>query len=303
MYEPHEYCLAFPEMPAEQFQRLAADIRANGLLHEIVLYEGKILDGRHRYKACLQERVEARTRDYVGSDPAGFVASENSSRRHLTESQLAMVGARLAEVEGQRARERQIQLGRSHGEAPLDPCGSKGGNGRTTEIIGDKLGIGKNTVQRAIKVTRKGEPEVVKAVEQGRMTVNEAARVVDLNAASQRRVAAIDDKRQRSHEISKATHFKEAAEARVKRQRTPVQVNIPGTRFIRQFLGRLEHMATDMDGQFQLRTAEQIADLFMSEFDWNEEQLRSQLKRVTPLLLGISLIYDGISDDSARSAG
>lgn len=301
MYEPHEFCLAFPEMTTDEFRRLAADIRDNGLLDEITLYENKILDGRHRYRACLQEHIEPRTREYSGSNPAGFVLSKNGKRRDLTESQRAMAGVKLVAVESARAKARQAATQIKSGEPPRsDPHGSDRESGRSAQLVGDKLGIGKNTVNRAIKVTRKGEPEVVKAVEQGRMTVTEAARVVDLNPAAQRRIASMEDSRQRSNETSKAAHRSEAARVR----NAPVTpVHVPGTKFIRQFLGRLEHMTTDLESQFQLKTGEQIADLFLTEFDWSEEQLRSQLSRVMPMLLGISSVYDAVSAKTFMDTG
>lgn len=51
-YELHELCKLFPLMPEDQFTALMQDISANGLRQPIVIHEGKILDGRHRYKAA-----------------------------------------------------------------------------------------------------------------------------------------------------------------------------------------------------------------------------------------------------------
>jgi hypothetical protein len=48
-YEQHPLSAIFPKMSEKEFAGLCADIAANGLAHPIVVFEGKILDGWHRY--------------------------------------------------------------------------------------------------------------------------------------------------------------------------------------------------------------------------------------------------------------
>ena len=50
--EPHDLSKLFPPISDEDFNRLAADIKLNGLHQPIVRYQGKILDGNNRYRAC-----------------------------------------------------------------------------------------------------------------------------------------------------------------------------------------------------------------------------------------------------------
>src|SRR5215471_5567565 len=87
-YEYHELAREVPAMPSAELRELAKDIKANGLQVPIVLYEGKILDGRHRYHACVTEGIEPVFVDFEGDDPFDFVLSMNLHRRHLSAAQL-----------------------------------------------------------------------------------------------------------------------------------------------------------------------------------------------------------------------
>jgi hypothetical protein len=86
----------FPMLGAEEQRALTADIRDNGLHAPIVTFEGKILDGRNRYRACQVAGVKPVYKEYKGVDPLGYVVSLNLKRRHLDESQRGMVAAKIA---------------------------------------------------------------------------------------------------------------------------------------------------------------------------------------------------------------
>lgn len=94
----HELAKIFPLMDEARFDELVEDIRTNGLIDPIDLYEGKVLDGRNRYRACLLAGVSPRCYEYTGDDPLQYVLSKNLNRRHLDESQRAMVAANIANL-------------------------------------------------------------------------------------------------------------------------------------------------------------------------------------------------------------
>jgi hypothetical protein len=75
---------------------LAEDIKKNGLEEPIVLFEDKILDGRNRHKACNLAGVDPNFTEFTGDDPVKFVISHNLHRRHLSESQRAIVADLLS---------------------------------------------------------------------------------------------------------------------------------------------------------------------------------------------------------------
>lgn len=114
-YTSHPLSNMVPGMSAEAFAMLKADIDKNGLLEPIWLYSGKILDGRHRYKACVELEIEPRVKQYEGQDPAGFVFSQNISRRHLTRQQKAGLIKRLLKINPEKSDRAIAQItGSSH---------------------------------------------------------------------------------------------------------------------------------------------------------------------------------------------
>jgi len=87
--EPHEFSKLFPPITEEDFVKLVADIKANGLHQHIVRYQGKILDGNNRYRACSIAGREPTFADFTGidADAKAYVISANIHRRHLSPEQ------------------------------------------------------------------------------------------------------------------------------------------------------------------------------------------------------------------------
>lgn len=95
-YEFHQLAGIYPLASQLEFESLKSNIQDNGLIHPIVLFEDKILDGRNRYRACRQVGVEPIFEIFTGSFEEAFQYSNslNSSRRHLTTSQRSLIAAR-----------------------------------------------------------------------------------------------------------------------------------------------------------------------------------------------------------------
>jgi ParB-like chromosome segregation protein Spo0J len=81
----HPFAKKFPLLNGAEFNEFVADIKAHGLREPITLYQGKVLDGRNRYRACLGLKLKPEFVEFKGDDAAAsaFVLSQNIFRRHL----------------------------------------------------------------------------------------------------------------------------------------------------------------------------------------------------------------------------
>ena len=99
--ERHELSAVWPKMSQDEFDELVEDIKIHGLLTPIVLLDDQILDGWHRYQACLFAAQHPHFMAFadIGSaiTPAEYVLSCNLRRRHLKldASQRAMLVVRV----------------------------------------------------------------------------------------------------------------------------------------------------------------------------------------------------------------
>lgn len=87
MLDFHPAANIFPLMTGPEYDALVADIAEHGQHEAIWLYEGMVLDGRNRLRACNQLGLVPEFRQYTGDDPQAFVVSLNLHRRHLTREQ------------------------------------------------------------------------------------------------------------------------------------------------------------------------------------------------------------------------
>src|SRR5258708_39019687 len=83
-YTIHPLAEIVPPMTADEFAELKADIKAHCLHEPSTLYEGKVLDGWHRYPACTALNVPIKTPNCRSEDrsPTEYVISANVERRH-----------------------------------------------------------------------------------------------------------------------------------------------------------------------------------------------------------------------------
>lgn len=195
--EAHEFAQLFPMLGDTELAELADSIKANGLREPVVVYDGKVLDGRNRLRACEMAGVEPRCIDLPdGQDPLQFVLDHNLHRRHLSESQRAMVGARLKEIFAAEAKERML-AGKG-----LDGSGGRGNKtnppknftegfkGDSRDKAAEAVNVSGPLIDAAAKVSKQGVPELAAAVVAGDIAVTRAAKIATLEPEQQREAIA-----------------------------------------------------------------------------------------------------------------
>ena len=160
----HPAALAFPEMSTAELKELADDIRENGLANPIVHDSaGLLLDGRNRLKACEIAEVLPRFETYKGDNPVGLIISANLRRRHLNESQRALVASKLATLSHGGDR-RSDQFAKLQFEIPK------------ASVAAAMLNVSERLLASAAVVRKHGTPELIRKVETGEISVSQAAK-------------------------------------------------------------------------------------------------------------------------------
>ena len=184
----HPIAECYPPLPPQEFAELREHIRVNGLQSPIVLFEGMILDGATRYRACLELGLEPYFITPEISDPIAYVIGQNEMRRHLTTSQKAAVAEAIANI---RSGTNQYALKEhfAHAKSSL-----------SVEEAAKKIGVGRDTVYRVRRARKNGIPELLPAIKAGQLDANTADKIADLPKEEQARAlkAATEKKTKKS---------------------------------------------------------------------------------------------------------
>lgn len=145
----HPMCLVAPRMQDDEFRQLVKSMREDGFddTYPIVIHDGMILDGRHRYEAALEAGIQPTFVEWVatGNDTPEKFALRSNIRRHMTTSQRAAYVVAMTKD-----------------DATLDDMASE-------------AGVSRATIAKARRIARE-DPDIMPAIIQGDVTIEEALR-------------------------------------------------------------------------------------------------------------------------------
>jgi hypothetical protein len=189
-FEFHPIADLFPLIDGEEFEALCADIKKNGLRQNVSIYEGKILDGRNRYRACKAVGEDIRTVPFYGDDPYEYVAAQNILRRHVRPSQRALIAAAMANMKAGDNQHSKVvpRIGETSSATALKEvtqiCAT------SQQQAANLLNVSRRSVQSASQVLSKGAPELVAAVRSDVVSISAAAILASLPSQEQAEIVA-----------------------------------------------------------------------------------------------------------------
>ncbi|SPF41442.1 hypothetical protein SBDP1_340008 [Syntrophobacter sp. SbD1] len=198
--QEHEVAGLFPLMVGEDFEALKAGIKERGILESIWLdKDGRIIDGRNRYRAYLElanPKIHLPMRTFLGDDNdlPNHVVELNKNRRHLSKAQYLVAAVEVKRLISKGAKERQLaNLKRNRNAEPVNLPAREIGDSRDQAA---KMfpGISASMIDRAEKVIQKGSPELVKAWKEGKLAASAACKLLALPNGEQTRIALLDKK-------------------------------------------------------------------------------------------------------------
>lgn len=181
-YPIHPLALRFPALIPVKYAALLASISAHGLRRPIVVWQGQIIDGVHRLKACLEAGIEP-VYEFPDddADPLPYLADENVSNRNMSQNDLAVVAYSFSQWSSP---------GRPRADA--ENCANL--RNYTQTEAADLLGVSRRLVTCAVQVLSEDSTAVLalqQAVMEWRIRCSDAAKIVDRPPEVQDRAVAL----------------------------------------------------------------------------------------------------------------
>ncbi len=212
----------FPMMSNDEFAALVEDIRSNGQLTPILIdQDGKILDGRNRWRACQHIGIQPKVKTVDSKENlVNLVLSLNLHRRHLSSSQKAVVALSILPLLQVEAKKRQQLAGGDKKNSnykqpttlPQNFEEAKKTDGEAAEIAAKLAGTNRQFLYDVKKIAAKS-PNLIQNIRDGEINIRDAKWIVTLES---------EELQQRVIEKVKQGVDVRAARAEVIKETTPV---------------------------------------------------------------------------------
>lgn len=161
----------FRPMAEVEYAPLKESIKLNGLREPITTQNGKIIDGRSRFRACQELGIEPSYKE-LDKDESSilYIVDKNLMRRHLSDFDKVEIAQKLATL-------------------PIGSNQHTAGAGRSQKVIAELLKTSPDTLQRGKKIFNQGSEGLKNALREGKISVSVGAILADLPKQKQEEIA------------------------------------------------------------------------------------------------------------------
>jgi ParB family chromosome partitioning protein len=185
----HDAADQFPLLSDKRLKELARDIKDRGQREAVRMLDGKILDGRNRYLACLKAGVEPEFEELPENvNPYAYAWSRNGERRDLTKDQRYLIWKSCSKRSGEwdaihkrvqeRANQSRSKLKKIH-DRPSTDCGhsSAAPRGRGSTELATASKTNRGAVERMERLQRE-RPDLAEQLKEGKISSADAMRQI-----------------------------------------------------------------------------------------------------------------------------
>ena len=163
-------------LSADEYHNLEADILANGCREPLVVWNGVIVDGHHRYEICRRHGLDFKAREESFSSKIEamlWMYKEQNCRRNLSTVARCVMALKCKPLLIEAGRKKQ------NWRADVSALVQSTGSHNTRGLIARLAGTSENTVQRIERIWEKADPDLKAALLNGDISVNKAFRQLE----------------------------------------------------------------------------------------------------------------------------
>jgi len=176
-----------PALSSDEFEQLEKNILADGCREPLVVWNGFLLDGHHRFSICLKHgipfKIVAPERDLKDDLDARIWIVENQfGRRNLIDFVKATLALELKKLYQERAKKTRLGNLKQFNDQAHTECNpdhtryktdAEKNRDRVDAKIGKYVGVSAIQIRRTEKILEKGNPEDIAKLKSGEKTIGE----------------------------------------------------------------------------------------------------------------------------------
>ena len=154
-----EFQKLIPPLAPDEFNQLEENIKADGCLHDIIVWDGIIIDGHNRYEICTRNNMPFKIKDWFFEDrdeAKEWIIRNQFGRRNISDYQRSALALQLKNIISVKAKQNQgmrtdIPQNSSESYKPVE----------TREELAKTAGVSHDTI-RKVEIIEEKAPEPIK---------------------------------------------------------------------------------------------------------------------------------------------